>query len=116
MDATSGSARRRGNETGFSLIELLIVVLVLGTLTAVAIVRMAPFREAAAAAACKSDLNAVTSAAGAFGASTGISATTVAELVEGGYLRDYPAGTSATSNGPFVFDPETPSTITRSCT
>ena len=81
---------------GFTLVELMIVILILGILASVVVVAASGMRTDAAGAGCDSDLRIVGTAAEAYFAHTQsdvIPATGVGDdryeqtLVEGGYLR-----------------------------
>lgn len=87
----------RAGERGFTLVELLVVVVVLGILSGIVLFGLARFRADAADAACKADLATVGLAADAYDAQTGSYPSTVAVLVTGGYLKSTPTGT-------FTFD------------
>jgi general secretion pathway protein G len=94
-------ARRRSapNEAGFTLVELLIVVVVLGILVAVVMFEVGTFRREAADQACATDRRQVEKAAQAYLAKLH---TTPSEsdpgvdpgLVADGFLRSYPAATA----------------------
>jgi prepilin-type N-terminal cleavage/methylation domain-containing protein len=82
-------------DDGFTLVELLIVIVVLGILSGVVLFGVARFRGDANTAACKADVATVSVAADAFDAQTGAYPTDVASLVTGGYLKSTPSGTYA---------------------
>jgi prepilin-type N-terminal cleavage/methylation domain-containing protein len=82
-------------EHGFTLVELLIVIVVLGILSGVVLFGVARFRGDATLAACKSDVATVTLAADAYQAQTGNYPADVAALVTGQYLKSTPAGAYA---------------------
>jgi prepilin-type N-terminal cleavage/methylation domain-containing protein len=94
-------------DRGFTLVELLVVIVVLGILSGIAVFGVARFRSDAQAAACKADTATVSTAADAYTASTGNYPADIATLVGGEYLR------SAPSSGTYAFDVTT-KTVTRS--
>jgi prepilin-type N-terminal cleavage/methylation domain-containing protein len=53
---TSISAARKNNDGGFTLVELLIVIVVLGVLASIVVFGVAKFREDSVLAACKADV------------------------------------------------------------
>jgi prepilin-type N-terminal cleavage/methylation domain-containing protein len=95
----------RPADRGFTLVELLIVIVVLGILSGIVLFGVARFRGDASLAACKADLATVNVAADAYDARTGTFPASVAVLVSGGYLKSTPSGT-------YAFD-ETAKTVTR---
>lgn len=100
-DRTTGA-----NDEGFTLVELLIVIVVLGILSGIVVFGVARFRTDATASACKADIATVTVAADAYDAQTGGYPASVAVLVTGQYLKAAPA------SGTFAFD-ATAKTVTR---
>ena len=85
----------RNGERGFTLVELLIVIVVLGILSGIVLFGVARFRGDAALAACKADLATVAVAADAYDAQTGGFPTGIDVLVGGQYLKSVPSGTYA---------------------
>jgi len=102
--------RRRGAvvDMGFTLVELLIVIVVLGILSGIVVFGVGQFRGDAQNAACKADLATISIAADAFSARDPAAAypTSVAQLVTGGYLKAAPA------TGAYTFNATT-KTVTR---
>jgi prepilin-type N-terminal cleavage/methylation domain-containing protein len=92
------AARSRRGDAGFTLVELLIVVVVLGVLSAIVLFGVGRFRADANTAACQADVSAVNAAADAYDAVTGRYPSEMAQLTLGQYLK------SAPSSGTFTFD------------
>jgi prepilin-type N-terminal cleavage/methylation domain-containing protein len=96
----SVAAARNNNDQGFTLVELLIVIIVLGILASIVVFGVAQFRTDAQVAACKADLKQVSTAADAFYAKNLAYPTAgVTELVDGKYLKAAPAASSAVTLG-----------------
>jgi prepilin-type N-terminal cleavage/methylation domain-containing protein len=81
-----------GSDQGFTLVELLIVIVVLGILSGIVVFGVGKFQANATTAACKADVATVSLAADAFDATTGAYPADVATLVSGGYLKAAPSG------------------------
>jgi prepilin-type N-terminal cleavage/methylation domain-containing protein len=86
--------KARHDESGFTLIELLIVIVILGILAAVVVFAVNGIQARGTAAACKSDVASVTTAAEAAYAQTGSYPATMAALVTAGFLHSVPATTN----------------------
>jgi len=88
----------RANESGFTLTELLIVIVILGVLTGVVVFAVGAFTDRGDEAACKSDLKAVEVAVEAYYAQNnkypdkGTEPLNYTELVSAKYLREAPTG------------------------
>lgn len=89
------------NDQGFTLVELLIVIVVLGILSGIVVFGVGSFRSDATAAACKADVATVSVAADAFDAKTGAYPSSVEELVKLQYLKTAPG------EGSYKFDAST---------
>ena len=96
---------RRCGQHGFTLVELLIVIVVLGILSGIAVFGVARFRQDATTSACGAELTTVQRAATAYDASTGNWPADIDALVTGKYLKSAPTAT-------YRFDP-TAKTVTR---
>ncbi len=105
--ASSRLSCRRGREAGFTLVELLLVIVVLGVLAGIVLFGVSRFRSDANAAACRADVAAVNAAAEAYQAVTGNYPREMADLTVGQYLM------SAPTSGTYTFD-ATDRTATRS--
>ncbi|HST64222.1 MAG TPA: cellulose binding domain-containing protein [Mycobacteriales bacterium] len=91
-------ARPRSGAAGFTLVELLVVVVVLGILATIVVIGVGRFRTDANAAACQADVHAVNAAADEYHAVTGEYPAELAQLTLGQYLMSTP------SSGTFTFD------------
>ena len=94
------------HDQGFTLVELLIVIVVLGILSGIVVFGVAKFRSDSQTAACKADVATVSTAADAYDAATGSYPTDITDLTGGKYLKAAPA------SGAWVFD-GTAKTVTR---
>lgn len=87
--------RHINDESGFTLVELLVVIVILGILSAIAVVSSAGITDKGKASACKTDVRTVVAASEAYYAPTLSYAASMAALVTAGFLRKVPS----TSNG-----------------
>lgn len=92
--------KKRNGEEGFTLIEMLIVVIILGILAAVVVFGVSTFREDSVDSACKTDAKSVETAAQAYRTKTGAypaepagDPTNIDVLVTAGYLKQKPSST-----------------------
>jgi general secretion pathway protein G len=92
--------KKRQGEEGFTLIEMLIVVIILGILAAVVVFGVSTFRKDSAAKACTTDVKSVETAAQAYKAKNGAYPTGATDaarinvLVTGEYLKSAPSTTN----------------------
>lgn len=82
---------KQANDEGFTLVEMLIVIVVLGILAGITVFGVSTFRSDAEASACSADLKTVQVAAEAYRAKTGNAATAITDLTT--VPASAPAGT-----------------------
>ena len=77
---------KRG-EGGFTLIELVIVIVILGILAAVVVFAVSGINDRGTLSACKADVKSIDVAAETYFAQKGTAAPTLNDLVNGGFLH-----------------------------
>ncbi|MCU1458449.1 MAG: type pilus assembly protein PilA [Actinomycetia bacterium] len=87
--------RRQDPESGFTLVELLVVIVILGVLAGVAVFAISGISNNSKQSACKSDVNIVQTASDAYYAKNNAYAADIAALKTAGFLRQVPS----TGNG-----------------
>jgi len=87
--------KRRSGEAGFTLVELLIVIVILGVLSAVVVFAVGGISDKGKKSACNSDVKTVETAQEAYYAKNG-SYTDIAGLVTAKLLREAPSSDSYT--------------------
>ena len=89
---------QRGKDGGFTLTELLIVIVILGVLTGIVVFAVGAFTDRGEVAACNADKRSVESALEAYRAQEGNypAANDFGALTTGGYLRSAPASAEYT--------------------
>ena len=85
----------RKSEGGFTLVELLVVIVILGILAAVAVFAIGGITDKGKASSCKADVKSVEVASEAYYAKNGAYAADIPALVTAKFLRSAPG----TSNG-----------------
>jgi type IV pilus assembly protein PilA len=78
---------RGSNEKGFTLIELMIVIAIIGILAAIAIPNFVSYRQRSYNSAAQSDLKNATTAQEAYYVDWGIYADTATKLGDGGWVN-----------------------------
>ena len=79
---------KRGlDERGFTLVELLVVIVILGILAAIVVFSVAGVTDRGVTSACRTDVKAVDAAAEAYYASKGAPAADIGALVGAGFLH-----------------------------
>jgi general secretion pathway protein G len=81
-------------ESGFTLVELLIVIVILGVLAGIVVFGVATFRGDSELAACKADLKTTQTASDAYYAGKGSYAASIPALVTAKYLKAAPPAAS----------------------
>lgn len=89
---------KSASDEGFTLVEMLIVIVVLGILAGITVFGVATFKGDSETAACKADVKTVSIAAQAYNAQKGTYPADVAALVALNYLHTSPATTVALSS------------------
>lgn len=87
---------KQANDEGFTLVEMLIVIVVLGVLAGITVFGVSTFRSDAQASACTSSVKVVSTAVDAYQAKNG-AVPTMAQLTAGGYLKEAPLATYGVS-------------------
>lgn len=87
------------NDGGFTLVELLITIVVMGILAGIVVMGVAQFRGDSVSEACAADEQLVTSAASAYELKQGAFPKDMDELEAAGYLKDPPGGVTYTFDG-----------------
>ncbi len=87
---------RRNSEGGFTLVELLVVIVILGILAAVAVFAVGGISDKGKQSACKADVSSVETASEAYYAKNGSYAASIAALVTAKFLREAPSSTNYT--------------------
>ena len=84
----------RVSDKGFTLTELLIVIVILGILTGVVVIAVGAFSDRGELAACKADKKSVEVAVEAYRAKNSVYPTTIGDLTAApdNYLREAPNG------------------------
>jgi general secretion pathway protein G len=90
--------RAQQDQSGFTLIELLIVIVILGILAAVVVFAVNGIQGKSTEAACKADVQTITTAAESFNAQYGFFAKDMSQLVRTGLLHSVPATDHYTIN------------------
>ena len=91
--------RRGSDESGFTLLELLIVMIVLGILGGITTLAVGSMSDDATEARCRSDVRNLQVANAAYKARTGSDAPNLQALIDGDYLDEVPESGVTITNG-----------------
>ncbi len=94
--------RRRRKEHGFTLIELMIVMLIIGVLASIAIPIYLQSLRSAKEAVLKEDLHVMRQAIDSYTMDKEKGPQSLDDLVQGGYLKEIPVDPMTHSNGTWV--------------
>lgn len=84
--------KRINNKKGFTLVELVVVIAILGTLSAIAIPKFSSTTGNANRTAVEANLRVIESAATLYEAENGVAPESISKLVEEGFLQSAPEG------------------------
>ncbi len=93
----------RRNEQGFTLIELMVVVIIIGILVAIAVPLYGGVQQRARDNACMANVRTLNGAAAMYHAETGDFPNEVADLEEEGFIQEDP---ECPNGGTYSIDPE----------
>jgi len=99
----------RPNDSGFTLVEMLITIVVLTVLVSIVVFGVAQFRGDSESTACEADAKIVRSAASAYELQRGSYPADEAALVLTGYIKDPPPGVA------YTFDQGTKTVMQEAC-
>ena len=94
--------RLQGAEEGFTLVELLIVIVILGVLSAVVVFSVVGVSNKSTTSACKSDAKSVETASETYYSQNSAYAPNVTALVTANLLRQAPPTTNTATNGYYI--------------
>jgi prepilin-type N-terminal cleavage/methylation domain-containing protein len=95
VKAVMNSVWQRRDSEGFTLVEILVVIVILGVLASVAVFAVGGIADNSKKSACKADVTTVQTASDAYYAQNSAYAASIAALKTAGLLRQLPA----TGNG-----------------
>ena len=98
------SKRRHDSESGFTLIELMVVMLIIGVLMAIAVPNYISAVKAAKEAVLKEDLHVLRQAIDSYTMDKQKAPQSLQELVEAGYLKSIPTDPMTRTNDSWVPD------------
>lgn len=84
---------------GFTLLELMVVIVVIGILAGIVLFGVGAFRSDARNSACRTDVRTLQTANAAYVAKVGTNAPDIAALVNGGYIHSAPESGVTFANG-----------------
>jgi general secretion pathway protein G len=104
MAMSSKKSARRSRESGFTLIELMIVMLIIGVLMAIAVPKYASSIKSAHEAVLKEDLHVMRQAIDSYTMDKQKAPQSLQDLVEAGYLKKIPTDPMTNSSESWVTD------------
>lgn len=99
-----GHDTREQRSSGFTLIELIVVMMIIAILTAIAVPRFSSAVQHAKEASLKEDLHVMREAIAAYTMDKGKAPQSLDDLVQTGYLRAIPVDPMTQSNSTWVTD------------
>jgi len=112
--------KQQSSDAGFTLVELLIVIVILGVLSSVVVFSVRGINNNSSQAACQSDVSTVNSALEAYYAQnkaypTGTANVAITALVTANLLKSDPTATGGSLSGKTLTYDATKGTLTTTC-